>query len=426
LRWGIWRVISEIKKHMPAIVGISVNLYTYQVCLKLVAEIKEYFPKAFIILGGPTPSSIPFKLINASRVDAIVVGEGEEAFGDIIANYKNKKHLFKGVKGLIYRQQNEIITNEPRGFAKDINAFSPPAYHLFPDLNMYKTRAKRRPAASLITSRGCPYQCVFCSKDVFKNICRARSPENVISEIDLLVKKHGVKQIDILDDNFLIDKNRAEKILDLLIERNYDLCVNFQSGIRTENLDQNMIGRMKKAKVWKLAIGVESGDSAVLKTIKKQLDLNKVLAVTQMAKRAGIKVYGFFIIGLPGDSASSMQKTIDFAIKMDPQIANFCICIPFPGTELYQMIKKEGRFLVDIDYGINAGFYANRVFYEMQGLDKTTVLKYYKKALKDFYFRPAKILELAKAFTSKDEIRWFFDTGFSLINNLWKKDMLKF
>ena len=248
-----------------------------------------------------------------------------------------------------------------------------------------------------------------------------RSPENVIEEIDILVKKHGVKQIDILDDNFAINKKRAERILDLLIERNYDLWINLQTGIRIEGLDQSIINKMKKAKIWKIPIGVESGDPAMLKRIKKQLDLKRVLDVTNMAKRSGMKVYGFFMVGLPGDTPESMQKTIDFAIKMNPNIANFMVTIPFPGTELYDMVKKEGRFLMDVDNGINAGFYANQVFYEMEDMDKEVILKYYKKTIRDFYLRPSKIFELATGMRSVEELKWFFNTGFSVMRNLWER-----
>ena len=248
-----------------------------------------------------------------------------------------------------------------------------------------------------------------------------RSPENLIKEIDMLVKRYGVRQIDILDDNFTINKNRTERILDLIIERDYNLYFNLQSGIRTENLDQNIINKMKRAKIWKVSIGIESGDYLMLKKIKKHLDLNRALEIASMIKKAGIELYGFFMVGLPGDTPEKMQKTIDFAIKMDPDIANFCITIPFPGTELYDMVKREGRFLITVDDGINTGFYANEVFYELENMDKMMVLKYYKKAINDFYFRPRKILRLLTRIRSKDEFKWFFDTGFSVIKNLWKK-----
>lgn len=245
-----------------------------------------------------------------------------------------------------------------------------------------------------------------------------RSPENVLEEIDMLVSQYGVKQLDILDDNFTLNKDRTEKILDLLIERNYDLYINLQSGVRTEGIDQNIINKMKRARVFKIPFGVESGDPAILSRIKKRLDLKRVLACTRMAKRAGIKVYGFFMIGLPGDTPKSMQKTIDFAIKMDPNIATFAVTIPFQGTPLYDLVKKEGKFLVNMDDGINEGFYANRVFYKMEGMDSNEVLAYYKKAMNSFYFRPKKVWELLTGMKSWTELQWLINTIFSVLKSL--------
>jgi radical SAM superfamily enzyme YgiQ (UPF0313 family) len=408
-------ILKQLKDKNPKIVGISVNLYSLQVSLKLTEAIKKQMHEVVVIWGGPTPTSSPEKIMQDSSADAICIGESEETIDEIIKNYKRQKHLFKDTAGVIYRDTKSIIKNPERMFIKDIDSIPFPAYHLFPDLRLYKSRSIKKPVAPLLTSRGCPFQCVYCSKDVFKNVCRMRSPENVIAEIDMLVKRYGVKQIDILDDNFTINKARTEKILDLLIDRNYDLHINLQTGIRTESIDQNIIDKMKKAKIFKIPFGVESGDPAILQKIRKHLDLNRVLHVAKMAKRAGMKVYGFFMIGLPGDTAESMQKTIDFAIKMDPNVANFCITIPFPGTPLYDLVKKEGHFLIHMDDGVNAGFYANQVFYELEGMDREFVRKYYKKAMREFYLRPKKMVELAFGIRSWSEFIWLFNAAASIL-----------
>jgi len=176
---------------------------------------------------------------------------------------------------------------------------------------------------------------------------------------------------------------------------------------------------MKKAKIFKIPFGIESGDPLILEKIKKQLDLSRVLKCAKMAKKAGMKVYGFFMIGLPGDTPASMQKTIDFAIKMNPNIANFAMTIPFPGTELYRMIKKHGKLLINTDKGIDAGYYASEVFYEMSGMNREEILKYYQKAMKSFYFRPAKIFELITGIKSWAEFQWVVNASFSILKKLW-------
>lgn len=414
----VWKLI---KRGRPKIVGISVNLYSYQVSLKLADKIKKILPTTIVILGGPTPTSSPEKIMQHCKADAVCIGEGEETFTEILNNLGKNKHLFKNVAGIIYRLGDKIIQNKPRDFIKNIDTIPYPAYHLFPSLSVYKTRAVKKPAAPILTSRGCPFQCVFCSKDVFKFSCRMRSPKNVIGEIDMLVKKYGVKQIDILDDNFTINRARTLKILNLLIKKNYDLHINLQSGVRTEGIDKIIINKMRKANIFKIPFGIESGDPLILQKIKKQLDLKRVIRCAELAKKAGMQTYGFFILGLPGDNQTTMQRTIDFAIKMNPNIANFTIAIPFPGTELYNVVKKEGHFLVNIDNGINAGFYANQVFYELPGMNSSEVLEYYKKAMRSFYFRPTKILEIILSMKSMSEFQWLTSTSYSIIKKLWSR-----
>lgn len=415
------QVLKDVKKAKPHIVGISVNLFTYQVSLSLTNKIKKSMPQTIVILGGPTPTSSPKRTLSACKADAVCVGEGEDTFLEILKRYKSKKHLFKNVDGMIYKSGKRIVVNKPRAFIKDIDKIPFPAYHLFPDLTNYKSRAVKTPFAPLLTSRGCPFHCVFCSKDVFKFLCRMRSPENVIAEIDMLVSKFGVKQIDILDDNFTLNKERTKKILDLIIKRKYDLYVNLQSGVRTEGIDKSVIKKMKQAKIFKIPFGVESGDPGILKIIRKQLNQKRLLWCTKLAKEAGMKVYGFFIIGLPYDTGETMQRTIDFAKKMNPNIATFTVCIPFPGTELYNIVKKDGKFLVNMDDGINAGFYANKVFYELPGMDSKEVLRYYKKAMWEFYLRPTKIVELVTSLASWTEMKWLTQTSFSIVKKMIAK-----
>ncbi|MFZ2201974.1 MAG: radical SAM protein [Microgenomates group bacterium] len=417
-------VLGLIKKSKPKIVGLSVNLFTYQTALRTTKAIKKRFPKITMVVGGPTPSSAPKRMLEVCPVDAVCIGEGEVTWAEVLDRYKNGQHLFKGVAGMMYRQGRRIFQNPPREYIKEIDNILFPAYHLYPNLNLYKSRAIKKPAAPLLTSRGCPFQCVYCSQDVFRHICRMRSPENVLAEIDMLVNKYGVKQVDILDDNFTMNKARVEKILDLLIERDYDLHINLQSGVRIDGLDQNIFNKMRRAKVFKIPFGVESGDPEILQRIKKRLDLKRLLACTKMAKKAGMKVYGFFMIGLPGDTPKSMQKTIDFAIRMEPNIATFAVTIPFQGTELYDQVKREGKFLVNLDEGINEGYYANRAFYELEGMDRDEVVRYYKKAMRDFYLRPKKIWELISGMKSWTELQWLIHTVRSVLKCYKLSDLL--
>ncbi len=423
---SVSEVLNIIVQENPSVVGISANLFTGRSGIKLAQEIRTRFGnKPNIVFGGAFPTSSPQKFLIEGRANAVVLGEGEATLLEIMRNLKNgETGVFRDIPGIAYLEANEIKINPQRELEEKLDNLPFPAWGLFPRLNLYKTRSRKFPVAPLLTSRGCPFSCVYCSKDVFKSVFRKRSPENVIEEIDYLVKEFNVRQIDIMDDNFSMDRNRAEKTLDYIIARNYDLAINLQLGVRADSVDESLLKKMRRAGVYKIAFGVESGDPGVLKTIKKQLDLEKVLKSTILAKKAGLIVYGFFMFGLPGDTPESMKKTIDFALKMDPDIANFVITIPFPGTPLYNLVKSKGRFLIDSTDGLNVGFYANRVFYELGDLKEKDVLYFYKLAYKKFYFRLSKILKIFSNVRSFSEVNWIINTAFSLIKPLAKITVL--
>ncbi|RJP28054.1 MAG: radical SAM protein [Candidatus Omnitrophota bacterium] len=402
----------------PDLIGISSSIVTYPAALDTAKVLKEAFKGTPVIFGGPHPSSIPEKALQNDCVDAVAVGEAEATMLEIARRFKDGEHLFSGIEGVIYKNNGEVVTNSPRKLIEDLDALPFPAYHLLPGFKLYKSRARKSPVAPLLTNRGCPYQCTFCNKDIFQRRIRSRSPENVIKEIDWLVNKFSVKQIDILDDNFNFDLNHAKQILDLIIDRDYSLAINMQNGIRADNVDPQLLDKMKKAGVFKIGFGIETADPQVQRKIKKVLDLDKIIGITRQAQEKGIIVYANFIIGLVGDSQESMQRTIDYAVRLSPDIANFMIALPLPGTELYKEIEEKGKFLVNVDGGVEKGFYGNQVFYEIGSLNKDMVLKYYRKAYRDFYIRPGRWARLIRSIRSVNELIWFKDAIFDLIKNM--------
>ncbi|MDD5585078.1 MAG: radical SAM protein, partial [Candidatus Omnitrophica bacterium] len=228
----------------------------------------------------------------------------------------------------------------------------------------------------------------------------------------------GIRQLDILDDNFNFDQTRAKQILELIIAKDYDLAINMQNGMRADNADSELLDKMKKAGIFKISFGIESADPVIQKRIKKKLDLDKALFTTREAQRRNIIVYTNSILGLPGDTPESMQRTIDFAIKMAPDIANFMIALPLPGTELYEEIKTNGRFLIPIENGVEKGFYAHKVFYELGSMRAHEVLRYYRKAYQKFYSRISWFLLSIKNIRSLNELMWFKDAIIDLTKNI--------
>lgn len=415
---------KEILREIPAdtkLIGLYLNSFSYTNCQKLVKRIKAERKNSIIILGGPLPSAADsFQLLKEIEVNGLIRGEGEYSFLGIAKNIRENRLPFEGeLSGLTYLKSADEIISNPVERISDLDNLPFPAFHLLPPFSTYKTRSRKRPVAAMITSRGCPFECTFCSKDIFKRMVTYRSASNILKEIDFLVKNYGVRQIDILDDNFASNKARFVEILDGIIEKNYGLALNFQSGIRTENIDEAILIKMKKAGVYKLAFGIESADENVLRIHKKRLDLKKVEAVVKKAKELGFVVYGFFIIGLLGETEEAFEKTLAFAKKCDFDIANFCMAVPFINTELYNMVKQRGRFLVDTSRNIDVGFFGGQVFFEYDNYTKEDILKRYQKAYKEFYsFK--KQLKILLTIRSLSELAWTKDAAISVIKGIFK------
>jgi len=402
-------VLEKVREISPDIVGIHLNVALAWNGIKLTKLIKKEFPNILTCIGGPIVSSNPKKTLNASDADIAIIGEGEISFLEICES-KNLKEI----KGIAYKKNNKVIFNEPRPLIKDIDDIPFPAYDLLPDFKIYKSPARKTPVGPIITSRGCPYNCTFCSSSVFGKKFRAHSPRYVIKMIDMLVNEFGVKQIDVWDDNFTQDIKRAEKIFDLINRRKYDLSINLENGVRADRLTENLIKKMKKAGVFKVGIGLESADKKVLKKIKKSLKPQDFVKVIKLFKKYGILTSGFFMFGLPFDTKKSINKSIDFAVSANPTMANFAFFIPFPGTEIYDYMKKEGLLKSNNELGPFEKRYHKHLF-----ITEEELIFLQRKAYLKFYLRPSKIFDVLKNIKNLDELKWFLEALAFIIKNIF-------
>ena len=421
LKSGTAGVLSVIKEYAPDLAGISINIVTMKAGLELAAAIRKDHPSIILAAGGPMPSTQPEKFAN--YFNTVCVGEGERTFMELLASLSAGRSI-KGLAGTVCIEDGRVFSGPPRGLIEDIDSLGYPAYDLLePDLSYYSKGARvvKQIMAPLMTSRGCPYLCNYCNKSVFGPRFRKRSPANVLGEIEMLHGDFGVNQLDIMDDNFSLDTQRAETIFDMMIKTGYGFAVNCHNGVRADNLTLPLIDKMKRAGVFKAGIGIESGSDRVLKEIKKKLDKNKVAEAVKQFRKRGIIVHGYYMFGLPGDDSTSMQETIDFAVKLNTHFANFSICIPFPGTEAYDIVKKDGVFLEDVEEGVASGFFDGRVFFETDRTKKEDVAKYYKLAYKKFYFRPVKALDILLSIHSFSELLWLAGIFLSLSRSIFRR-----
>ena len=393
------KVMEKIKECNPDMVGVSFNIATVKEAITIAKESKVLGKK--VIMGGPSSKGELLSILEKSGADCIVRGEGEIVTWNLI----EKDFDLKNTKGIAYLENNKVISTPEEEKIKDVDALPFPAYNLLPDLDLYRNRSRRHPIAPMVTSRGCPYGCSFCGSAYTG--WRARSPENVVAEIEYLMKNFDVKQVDILDDNFTLDLNRAEKICDLIINKKIDILITFPNGLRDDRLSEPLVEKLAKAGVYRAGIGIESGDQKIVNNINKSLKLEQVKIALRWLRKNKIVTFGYFQFGLPGETKESMQKTIDFAKDVNPNWANFGITTPLPGTPLYKELQKQGKLTVSEDEGIESGFYSVKTgHYDTGDVTIVDVMSYQKMAWKKFYFRPSKIMDLLGTIKSYRELEW--------------------
>jgi anaerobic magnesium-protoporphyrin IX monomethyl ester cyclase len=405
----------------PQLVGITANTPQVKQAWRTAAAIKQELPQAPIVFGGPHVSVVtedldyeslrqpPIHVGGQPPVDMVVRGEGEGPWVEIsdrvdsflrdqpefnaTALMSPNLDLFCQVQGLSYKTSDgELHRNPDAPVISDLDNLPWPAYRYF-KMDRYTNLQPATDAVpgsrsfSIMTSRGCPYRCTFCSQSIMPIKWRARSAENVIEEWRHLVRELGALEIGVLDDSANIRKNRLHELADLLIaEQLNHVPWIFVNGIRANLADLDLLVKLRKAGLKRTAFGVETGDEQMIIKIDKHIDHDTIRQAFKNAKAAGIETIGFFIIGLPGDTRESMQKTIDFAVEIDPMIANFSMMTPYPGTVVYEQVKQGGRFLVHDweDYV----FFDTKARYEMDDMTAELVEEMYRKAYRQFYWRP--------------------------------------
>lgn len=388
LGYTISDIIREVKDFSPDVVGLTTVTVDFYKAIKIACQIKKNLGCP-VIIGGPHLTADPENSMKQKCFDYGIIGEGEKTIIELVEKIrKNDLENLDKIKGIIYRHQGKIIKTQPRPFIKNLDTIPFPARHLLPPLEKYHPTPasyKKLPVGSITTSRGCPFQCIFCDRSIFGNNYRFRSPKNVVDELEILVRDFGAQEVRFWDDTFNANPERVVEICQEMIKRKLDIpwtCL-----ARVNFVDQETLGWMKKAGCWQISYGIESGNPEVLKIIKKGLTKEMVRQALKLTKKAGIGIRGFFIFGLPGDTKKTMQETIDFAKSLSLDVANFYITMPFPGTELYREGKNWGA-MKKIDYDKYLVNLPEELAYIPKGLDSKTIKEFERRAYREFYRRP--------------------------------------
>ena len=331
------------------IIGVSaISTKDFPDVMRKIRRIKGAFPSIPLVAGGSHVTSNPGEVLAHPEIDYVVVGEGEVTLLELLLQL-GERRAFNRVQGLGYKELGGPIINEGRPFIEDLDSLPRPDYSLF-DFHKYASQqvgrtsyAMRRPVGVVVTSRGCPMNCIYCSiKKIWRGTWRMRSAESVVSEIEHLKSDYGINEIHFLDDNFSADKKRTLRICELLIERKVDISWTTPNGIAIWTLDEHMIDVMKQSGCYRLTFGLESGDDGTKRFIRKNYSIDRAKELIRYCSRRGIWTIGTFIIGFPYEGGEAVENTIKFACATHLDGAAFYIATPFPGTELYEIYRKEG------------------------------------------------------------------------------------
>ncbi|MFC2154784.1 B12-binding domain-containing radical SAM protein [Candidatus Altiarchaeota archaeon] len=387
---------GKLLEFRPSFVGFTSTTVQINNCLILSKIVKETLPDSKTVMGGVHPTVLTEETLSNESVDFIVRGEGENTLLELLSRRKVSE-----IDGLSYKKDGRITHNKERGFIDDIDTFPHPAYDLLA-LDKYKPTLgnfKQLPSISMITSRGCPGQCTFCYSGLMGKKIRFMSAERILDEIKFLISEYGIRDLTFYDDTFTANKRNVMDLCDLLISERLGLTWSCMS--RLDYVSSDLLEKMSKAGCHQIGYGIETCDPEIMKNIKKNAPLERAKELIEMTQRSGIDARAMFMLGNPGETAETMEKTIDFALSLDADLYLFNVTTPFPGTEMFSWAEREGYLKTKNweDYNLYT------FVMDLPTVDNETIQKYYKKAYSRCYMRPSYILKRLKKIDSLDTLK---------------------
>tara|TARA_B100000315_G_C14566687_1_gene583320 strand:+ start:841 stop:2235 length:1395 start_codon:yes stop_codon:yes gene_type:complete len=368
---------------------------------KSIEIIKKIKPDTLTIVGGPHPSAAPeHTLTYLEACDYAFRGEAELTL-PIFLKYVNDNDLdrLKKIQGLIWRENKKVESNEP-SIHKEIDNFDPVAWDLI-EPQKYHQPGSLAPKGwiTIITSRGCPFRCTFCSVHVITGLhMRYRSINNVLQEIKYIDSNYKIRKFTIMDENFTLNKARVEEFCHKIMESGIKYQFQLTNGVRLDTLTEDLLILMKRAGFSKrMAVGIESGSDRILKMIKKNLSKEKVKEKIKLMNHVGFKPIGYFILGFPTETKEEMQETIDFAVSLKLYRASFTCFLPLPGTAIYHDLVQNGELPPDFDFTFLT---TDSVPYSPKGISRQDLLDIRKKAILKFHLRPRIIWDFMQDYSS--------------------------
>ena len=419
---GYDEIMERIDAFGPDLVGISCIFSGQMSCVaELTRRIKEDLsPEIVVATGGTHPSFLPEKTLTESTVDYVILGEGELTLRALIEAH-NQGHGIEAIDGLAFHGPTGIVVNPRTTWIEDLDTLPFPARDLLPMEKYFKTKVpmglhwRSRRNTPIVTSRGCPHQCPFCSSWLhWGKKFRKRSAENVLSEIEHLQKEYGVKELKFQDDNLTADKKRAKAIFHGMVERHLTMPWNTPNGLALWTLDEEMLSLMKQSGCYELTLAVESGDPTSFENyVGKPFDSSKAKKVARDARKQGLTTVAYFIIGFPGEPLDQIKNSMRFALELGVDYLMPFIYNPLPGSALWEKCLAEGYIAEDYAYETGNNYFQSDLItsdFNTRDLRRIQSVTYFKNLLRLPLRNPREFLAWysRQLLTHPDFLRTFF------------------
>ncbi len=406
----------------PEILGIGCVTATYPIVCEIARKMKEERPGTKIVVGGEHPTTLPEETLANQYIDIVVRGEGEVTFLEIVRFLAEGKPEISKIAGISYKDNGRIVHNQSRDQIKDIDTIPFPAHDLLP-MKLYNAPPHweiDRPSFQMMTSRGCPHRCTFCSLGVMGKMRRARSPRNIFKEIEYLIDNYNARQIMFWDAIFPVSKREGMEFCKELIKSRIKGKIVWTTECRVNVVDEELLNLMYEAGCRIIAYGIESGVQRLLDNVKKKFTLDQARSAVKLTSKAKIRTYGTYIIGLPGETRDSIFQTLEFAKELDTDYAQFNVMVPYPGTQIFdEAIKNGNTNLLEWDKFIQASAFTRYdPVYVPDGMEAEELKTLAKRVYKKYYLRPGMLFKHLKYIRSFKDLSRYIGVGKALLKSL--------
>lgn len=404
------QTVARLQRFGPDFIGYTLTTYLFFQSMDWIKAIREHVD-APTIVGGVHLSIYAKETLAYDALDYAVTGEAEHALPEMLDAIVRRRDL-STVRGIAYKQPDGRVVVTPRAADVDVDAAPFPARELLDNSLYYSFISKYKNFSVFITSRGCPYKCIFCEQG--SKAFRPRSPKNVVDELELCVKEYGIRELDFFDSSFTIRKQRVIDICDEINRRGLDIV--WAARTRVDCITDDVLKAMRSAGCSRIYYGIESGNREILHTLKKSTSLEMYHDVVKRTKQHGIHTFGYFMVGNPYEDEATIRQTIRLALTLDLDYAQFSKVTPMPATEMYTLLLKEqGRdfWREHIARGTDEDIPRPLCDMTDEEIQRWTRLAYLR-----FYYRPKYIARALSRVRSTDELARSVKTAWQMLMNV--------